>query len=56
MDKLIEMTLDGRLSLIWVAVIFILGWGVYELWSYRPGRKRSVTQCRMCGKSARYYK
>ena len=43
MTKLIEMTLDGRLSLIWVAVIFILGWGVYEL-------------CRKFGKSGRYYK
>lgn len=47
MDKLIEMTLDGRLSLIWVAVIFILGWGVYELLVYLA---------RKFGKSARYYK
>lgn len=48
MDKLIEMTLDGRLSLIWVAVIFILGWGVYELWR--------VYRAKRFGKSARYYK
>lgn len=52
MEKLIEMTLDGRLSLIWVAVIFILGWGVYELWSCRL----RVYLARKFGKSARYYK
>ena len=42
MDKLIEMTLDGRLSMILVAVILILLWVIYELWSCRPRHKRSV--------------
>ena len=42
MDKLIEMTLDGRLSMILLAVILILLWVIYELWSCRPRHKRSV--------------
>jgi hypothetical protein len=42
MDKLIEMTLDGRLSMILLVVIILLLGVVRELWSLRPRHKRSV--------------
>ena len=42
MDRLMEMVLDGRMSMILLAVILILLWVIYELWSCRPRRKRSV--------------
>lgn len=32
MEKLIEMTMDGRLSLVWTFVAFVVVVGVYEAW------------------------
>ena len=46
MDKLIEMLLDGRLSLILVPLIPLVVWEVC----------RRVYLARRYGKSARYYK
>ena len=34
MEKLIEMTMDGRLSLVWVFVAFLVVVGVYEAWPW----------------------
>lgn len=31
MDKLIEMTMDGRLSMVWVAVGLLIFWAVIEV-------------------------
>lgn len=57
MDKLIEMIVDGRLSLILVPVVLLVVW---ELWpwvvAHRREHARRVYLAKKYGKSARYYK
>lgn len=43
MQKLIEMTMDGRLSMIWAVLIFVALAVVLEVWSSRRVRNRRVS-------------
>lgn len=53
MTKLIEMLLDGRLSLI---LAFLIPLVVWEVWPLCREHARRVYLARRYGKSARYYK
>ena len=58
MDKLIEMTLDGRLTIVWVALAFLALAVIWELWpwwvAHRRERSRRVYLASKYGKSAKY--
>ena len=58
MDKLIEMTTDGRLSIVWVALGFLVLAAVWELWpwvvAHRRERSRRVYLASKYGKSSKY--
>lgn len=58
MDKLIEMTMDGRLAIVWVALVALVVAAVWELWpwwvAHRRDRNRRVYLARRYGKSAKY--
>jgi hypothetical protein len=58
MDKLIEMTADGRLTIVWVALGFLVIAAVWELWpwvvAHRRERSRRVYLSQKYGKSAKY--
>ena len=43
LDKIIEMTLDGRLSIVWAFVIACAVACVCEVWSSRRGGNRRVS-------------
>jgi hypothetical protein len=43
MDKIIEMTSDGRLSIVWVAISFLLLAAVWECVSLVRRRNRRVS-------------
>jgi hypothetical protein len=47
--KIVEMTMDGRLSMIWAVLIFAGLAGVLEVWSSRRGSNRRVS----CGQRLR---
>ena len=57
MDKLIEMIVDGRLSLILVPLALLVVW---ELWpwvvAHRRDRARRVYLAKKYGKSAKYFR
>lgn len=58
MEKLIEMTLDGRLTMVWVGVAALILVVIYEAWpmivAHRRDRARRVYLARRYGKSAKY--
>ncbi len=60
MQKLIEMTMDGRLSLIWVFLAFVLLIVVWEAWpwvvAHRRDRTRRIELARRFGKNAKFYR
>lgn len=60
MDKLIEMTLDGRLSLIWAFLaccVIVVIWEVWPWWvAHRRDRARRVYLAKKYGKSAKYFR
>jgi hypothetical protein len=43
MQKLIEMTMDGRLSMVWAFLAFVGLAAVLEGWSFLRGRNRRVS-------------
>ncbi len=57
-DKVIEMTLDGRLTLIWIALGFILVAVIWEAWpwfvAHRRERNRRVYLAKRYGKNSKY--
>lgn len=60
MDKIIEMTMDGRLSMLWLIPLFFVIAVVWECWpwwvAHRRERNRRVYLARRYGKSAKYLK
>lgn len=57
MTKLIEMIVDGRLSLILVPLVLLVAWELWPWWvARRREHARRVYLARKFGKSARYYK
>lgn len=57
MTKLIEMIVDGRLSLILVPLVLLVVWELWPWWvARRREHARRVYLAKKFGKSARYYK
>jgi len=60
MEKLIEMTMDGRLSLIWAFLACCLIVVVWEAWpwvvAHCRDRNRRVALARRYGKNAKFYR
>lgn len=58
MDKVIEMTMDGRLSMLWLIPLFFVIAAVWELWPWWVARcrerNRRVYLAQKYGKSAKY--
>jgi len=59
MDKLIEMTMDGRLSLIWAFLVCCVIVAIWEVWpwvvAHRRDRNRRVALAKKYGKSSKYF-
>ena len=60
MTKIVEMTMDGRLSLIWAFVACCAIVVVWEAWpwvvAHRRDRNRRVALARRYGKNAKFYR
>ncbi len=60
LSKLVEMTLDGRLTLVWIFVAFVVVVAIYELvpWfiAYRKHRARRIYLAKHYGLLAKYLK
>lgn len=51
MDKLIEMTIDGRLAMAWTATAVLLAGVIFDLVITLRNRKRRVSGAKRSGKS-----